>query len=223
MARTHGLDGDGDAGAGEKTRARADREASDAHRRLRYALGVAEGAELVGMLPLECNLAGLNAVSFEKGCYVGQELTARTHHRGVVRKRIVPARFEVDSVLAFDARGARSVAPGTRLFPHTNPNDPNPDDANPDEALHSRSSSAREKTPKPKPAGSVVASCGDAGLALARLSRLKRAGADSPVMYARFVARDAAFGLDVATLVKTPAWWDARWTDGVDDGERFAS
>ena len=56
-----------------------------AHRRLRYALGVAEGAELVGLLPLECNLAGLNAVSFEKGCYVGQELTARTHHRGVVR------------------------------------------------------------------------------------------------------------------------------------------
>ena len=157
-------------------------------------------------------------MSFEKGCYVGQELTARTHHRGVVRKRIVPARFEVDSVLAFDARGARSVAPGTRLFPHTNPNDPNTDD---DEALHSRSSSAREKTPKL--AGSVVASCGDAGLALARLSRLKRAGADSPVMYARFVARDAAFGSDVATLVKTPAWWDARWTDGVDDGERFAS
>lgn len=222
MARTHGLDGHGDAGAGAKKK---NGEASDAHRRLRYALGVAEGAELVGLLPLECNLAGLNAVSFEKGCYVGQELTARTHHRGVVRKRIVPARFEVDSVLAFDARGARSVAPGTRLFPHTNPNDPNPDDeeANPDEALHSRSSSAREKTPKPKPAGSVVASCGDAGLALARLSRLKRAGADSPVMYARFVARDAAFGSDVATLVKTPAWWDARWTDGVDDGERFAS
>lgn len=225
MARTHGLDGDGDAGAGAKPRARADDEASDAHRRLRYALGVAEGAELVGLLPLECNLAGLNAVSFEKGCYVGQELTARTHHRGVVRKRIVPARFEVDSVLAFDARGARSVAPGTRLFPHTNPNDPNPDDeeANPDEGA--RSGGAREKTPrpKPKPAGSVVASCGDAGLALARLSRLKRAGADSPVMYARFVARDAAFGSDVATLVKTPAWWDARWMDGVDDGERFAS
>ena len=61
------------------------RRRAAAHRRLRYALGVAEGAELVGLLPLECNLAGLNAVSFEKGCYVGQELTARTHHRGVVR------------------------------------------------------------------------------------------------------------------------------------------
>ncbi len=29
-------------------------------------------------------------VSFEKGCYVGQELTARTHHTGLVRKRVMP-------------------------------------------------------------------------------------------------------------------------------------
>jgi hypothetical protein len=50
---------------------------------------------------------------------------------------------------------------------------------------------------------------------------LKRAGADSPVMYARFLARDeSSFGSDVATLVKTPAWWDKRWTDGIDDAER---
>ncbi|KAJ1376815.1 YgfZ/GcvT conserved site [Sesbania bispinosa] len=44
-------------------------------------------------VPLEYNLAGLNAISFDKGCYVGQELIARTHHRGVIRKRIVPLRF----------------------------------------------------------------------------------------------------------------------------------
>jgi folate-binding protein YgfZ len=215
MARTHGLGGALiGAGAGEKKThgAREHDEASDlsAYRRLRYALGVAEGAELLGLLPLECNLEGLNAVSFEKGCYVGQELTARTHHRGVVRKRVVPARFEVAN--AVDKRGAPlAVAPGTRLFPHTSPNDPN------DEALHSRNTSTRA----PKPAGSVVASSGDVGLALARLSHLKRAGADSPVMYARFLARDeSSFGSDVATLVKTPAWWDKRWTDGIDDAER---
>ena len=217
MARTHGSGGALiGAGAGEKETSadNADDESSDAaYRRLRYALGVAEGAELLGLLPLECNLEGLNAVSFEKGCYVGQELTARTHHRGVVRKRVVPARFEV-SRNAVDARGgALAVAPGTRMFPHTSPNDPN---ANP--ALDSRNTSTRA----PKPAGSVVASSGDVGLALARLSHLKRAGADSPVMYGRFVARDeSSFGSDGAlTLVKTPAWWDKRWTDGIDDAER---
>ena len=41
-------------------------------------------------LPLESNLELLSGVSFAKGCYLGQELTARTHFRGVVRKRVLP-------------------------------------------------------------------------------------------------------------------------------------
>ncbi|KAH9331451.1 hypothetical protein KI387_003559, partial [Taxus chinensis] len=48
-------------------------------------------------IPLEYNLAGLNAISFEKGCYVGQELVARTHHRGVIRKRILPVNFRLEN------------------------------------------------------------------------------------------------------------------------------
>ena len=32
-------------------------------------------------------------VSFNKGCYLGQELVAKTHHTGVIRKRIMP--FEI--------------------------------------------------------------------------------------------------------------------------------
>ncbi|WVZ10231.1 hypothetical protein V8G54_014761, partial [Vigna mungo] len=62
----------------------------------RIEKGVAEGSTEIPKgeaVPLEYNLAGLNAVSFDKGCYVGQELIARTHHRGVIRKRIVPLRF----------------------------------------------------------------------------------------------------------------------------------
>ena len=34
------------------------------------------------------------SVSFQKGCYIGQELTARTHHTGVIRKRIMPLKFD---------------------------------------------------------------------------------------------------------------------------------
>ena len=56
----------------------------------RMALGVAEGPELVARMPLECNLDALNAVSFDKGCYVGQELVARTHYKGQIRKRVMP-------------------------------------------------------------------------------------------------------------------------------------
>ena len=44
-------------------------------------------------LPLEYNLDGVNAVSFDKGCYIGQELTARTHFTGVIRKRIMCVQF----------------------------------------------------------------------------------------------------------------------------------
>ena len=39
---------------------------------------------------MEYNLDGLHAISFTKGCYVGQELVARTHFRGAVRKRLMP-------------------------------------------------------------------------------------------------------------------------------------
>ncbi len=38
--------------------------------------------------PLDYGLDTLHAIDFEKGCYVGQEVTARTKHRGTLRKRI---------------------------------------------------------------------------------------------------------------------------------------
>lgn len=46
--------------------------------------------ELGDGIPLESNLELLHGVSFRKGCYVGQELTARTQFKGNVRKRFVP-------------------------------------------------------------------------------------------------------------------------------------
>ena len=56
----------------------------------RLALGVCEGtAELGDLLWLECNAAELNGVSFTKGCYVGQENTARMNWRSKVNRRLV--------------------------------------------------------------------------------------------------------------------------------------
>jgi len=46
------------------------------------------------VLPAGYNLDYLRGVSFHKGCYIGQELTARTHHTGVIRKRILPLRTD---------------------------------------------------------------------------------------------------------------------------------
>ncbi|KFB49913.1 hypothetical protein ZHAS_00017944 [Anopheles sinensis] len=62
----------------------------------RYALGVGEGGENLPdgkCFPLECNCDYLHGVSFHKGCYIGQELTARTYHTGVIRKRLMPLEF----------------------------------------------------------------------------------------------------------------------------------
>ncbi|HET7816798.1 MAG TPA: folate-binding protein [Sphingomicrobium sp.] len=60
----------------------------------RLRLGVCEGrAELADLLWLECNAAELNGVSFTKGCFVGQENTARMNWRQKVNRRllVVPA------------------------------------------------------------------------------------------------------------------------------------
>jgi folate-binding protein YgfZ len=55
----------------------------------RLSLGVCEGrAELGDILWLECNAAELNGVSFTKGCFVGQENTARMNWRAKVNRRL---------------------------------------------------------------------------------------------------------------------------------------
>jgi folate-binding protein YgfZ len=55
----------------------------------RLRLGVCEGrAETGDLLWLECNAAELNGVSFTKGCFVGQENTARMNWRQKVNRRL---------------------------------------------------------------------------------------------------------------------------------------
>jgi folate-binding protein YgfZ len=76
--------------------------------RWRLSLGVPDGSrdlEIEKSFLLECNFEELNGVDFDKGCYVGQELTARTKYRGVVRKRLM--RVDVDGPLP---------APGTPIL-----------------------------------------------------------------------------------------------------------
>lgn len=68
--------------------------------RHRLALGVPDGSRDVAVdrnFLLEGNFEALNAVDFGKGCYVGQELTARTKYRGTIKKRLYPV--EVDGPL----------------------------------------------------------------------------------------------------------------------------
>lgn len=60
----------------------------------RLRLGVTEGVAEHGngdTLWLECNARELHGVSFTKGCYVGQENTARMHHRARINRRLAVA------------------------------------------------------------------------------------------------------------------------------------
>lgn len=63
---------------------------------MRYRLGVGEGIEELPCekcFPMEVNGDYMHGISFHKGCYIGQELTARTYHTGAIRKRIMPLVF----------------------------------------------------------------------------------------------------------------------------------
>jgi len=69
-----------------------DGDASSAFRAHRLSLGVTEGVQEIGSdktLWLEANAQELNGVDFKKGCYVGQENTARMHYRSKVNRRLV--------------------------------------------------------------------------------------------------------------------------------------
>jgi len=74
--------------------ARADAAAYDRHR---LALGVPDGSrdlEIEKSILLENGFEELNGVDFAKGCYMGQELTARTKYRALIKKRLVPVKVD---------------------------------------------------------------------------------------------------------------------------------
>jgi folate-binding protein YgfZ len=70
---------------------------SPVYEQARLALGVPDGSrDLVvdRSTLLESGFEELHGVDFQKGCFVGQELTARMKYRGLVRKRLMPVVFE---------------------------------------------------------------------------------------------------------------------------------
>jgi folate-binding protein YgfZ len=72
-----------------------------AYDRHRLALGIPDGSRdlvLEKSILLESGFDELNGVDWQKGCYIGQELTARTKYRGLIKKRLFPVRIDGPSV-----------------------------------------------------------------------------------------------------------------------------
>jgi folate-binding protein YgfZ len=88
--------------------------------------GVPEGPQEIiegSALPAESNLDVMFGVDFTKGCYVGQELTSRTYHTGIIRKRLLPlsiyppgGEIQEPMTLAYDPSIAAALPPsGTAM------------------------------------------------------------------------------------------------------------
>jgi folate-binding protein YgfZ len=85
------------AALGRRWLAPAGKAAAEGWHAHRLSLGVTEGLAELGSdktLWLECNAAELAGVSFAKGCYVGQENTARMNWRNKVNRRLVVVRAD---------------------------------------------------------------------------------------------------------------------------------
>ena len=64
---------------------------------LRLSLGLPDGSRDMVVdkaILLENGFQELNGIDWDKGCYMGQELTARTHYRGLIKKRLMPVQIE---------------------------------------------------------------------------------------------------------------------------------
>jgi folate-binding protein YgfZ len=69
----------------------------DAYDALRFQLGLPDGSrdmEIEKALLLENGFEELHGVDFKKGCYIGQELTARTFYRALIKKRLMPVTID---------------------------------------------------------------------------------------------------------------------------------
>jgi hypothetical protein len=68
-----------------------------AYDRLRLGLGIPDGSRdlvLDKSILLESGFDELRGIDWQKGCYIGQELTARTKYRGLIKKRLFPVRID---------------------------------------------------------------------------------------------------------------------------------
>lgn len=156
----------------------------------RMLWGVPEGSKDLAIgsaLPIESCMDYMNGIDFEKGCYVGQELTIRTHHIGTVRKRIVPVSLslhedEADVVrdLAYNPNDPICSAMDTSLLAGAAIKNSHGllGDTSAVEAATMTPSPFGDvgiKAGKKRPAGTLVSAIGNVGLALIRLETFANA------------------------------------------------
>ncbi|GJJ78237.1 transferase CAF17, mitochondrial [Entomortierella parvispora] len=165
----------------------------------RILLGVPEGMDdfIAGMsLPLECNLDYMNGVDFRKGCYVGQELTIRTYHKGITRKRVMPVQYfrpeePVPETMRFIKGDSHVVPSQSELFPVKTADTLN---------VATSTASARPV----RASGKTGSNVGNIGLALVKLDQVSEGNI--------FEVMDRE-GATVRVKAFFPSWWPKQTAD----------
>ncbi|TEB30196.1 Aminomethyltransferase folate-binding domain-containing protein [Coprinellus micaceus] len=136
-------------------------------------------------LPMDSNLDIMGGVDFRKGCYVGQELTVRTYHTGVIRKRIHPVYIH---------KSDPSLGPFILPSPFTPGLDVKP------------ISEGERKGPRPRGTGKLLSTTTQGvGLALLRLEHALAARAGE----LRLEVTEPSTGEVYRVTPWAPSWWPA--------------
>lgn len=168
----------------------------DEYKLRRYLFGIPEGSEELTpnkALPLDSCIDYMGGIDFNKGCYMGQELTIRTQHHGNVRKRIMPVVFTnaVDEILPDELYVPKELAIEQGSPIHDRTPVPHSDIVAPIFGLSPFNSKTEAAQKRQRPAGEVIASLGNVGLAKLRVDTL---GHDFRIQ-------------DLYVKPLTPFWW----------------
>ena len=174
----------------------------------RMLQGVPEGSKEINLnssLPLESCMDYMHGVDFHKGCYIGQELTARTHFTGLVRKRILPVvlstqpegnnEFTVNNNASFSlpASGAdvRLIAANVEEKPE------------------------KQRPTRMRSAGKFLNGVHNVGLALLRLDQVEKTL--HPATSSSVLATESMDGSPLYIRARFPTWWPS--TNGTSKGD----
>ncbi|KAJ1311370.1 hypothetical protein OPQ81_009863 [Rhizoctonia solani] len=166
------------------------------HRILR---GVPEGGDDIvpqQAFPMDSNMDLMGGVDFRKGCYVGQELTVRTYHTGVVRKRIMPVSL--------------ALAPSTKAL--QSPLEPDPSIPKlpiqisiQAERLTSSPATNSNRPTRPRGTGTLLSNIHGVGLALLRLEHVE--GVERGELVMSFTQMGDKGPESWIVQPKRPVWW----------------
>ncbi|CAE6457445.1 unnamed protein product [Rhizoctonia solani] len=163
--------------------------------------GVPEGRDDIAPLqafPMDSNMDLMGGLDFRKGCYVGQELTVRTYHTGVIRKRIMPVSL--------------TLAPSQPTI--QNLLEPNPSiprlpvqTSIQAERLVGSSPIDSNRPTRPRGTGTLLSNVHGVGLALLRLEHVE--GVERGELVMSFTQMGSTGPKNWIVQPRRPAWWPA--------------